>query len=258
MRSTMTTTPRSIGMLLVLLTVSLPSAAQLHTIKPDTTSLGKARQRVLQAYVSGVGEQLAVFTGRLEREYPGNYLEPPYFKTGGMMPGTVWYDGLEYPGLLLRYDKVRDHVVILSPDSSRKIVLLSERVNQFYLQDHLFVRLVHDSTPGCPATGFYALLCDGDAQLIMGVNHARFNENVGSRNTTSHAVSYTLVDARKFYVWRNGRYYQLRSPRDLAKIFIDREKELKAYIQSRHIRFSSDNYEEQFTACIDYLNTLTR
>ena len=259
MRRFMRTTPSILSVFCVFMVCSISAEAQLPVIKKvdSLTASDKAKRQVLQTYFDRIGAQAAIYVGIEETEYPSNYLQHPYFKIGTMMPGTIWYDGVEYSGVRLRYDKVKDQVVLESPDSAHRIVLASDHVNQFYVQDQLFVRHVQDKTPGSPATGFYALLCDGEVQLILSFD-ARYDEQLQNRTESNHTISYALVENPKYYLWKDGAYYHLRSRKDLIDLFEDREEELTDFIKSHQLRFKAETRADDYTECVNFLNAQTR
>lgn len=106
----------------------------------------------------------------------------PFFESADFNPGSVVYDGILYENVRLLYDIIKEQVVIKDPFEVYKPALINERVNEFTLSDHKFVRLVeNDSANAAINTGFYEVLYSGTTGVYK-KQKKKIQENIAFTN----------------------------------------------------------------------------
>src|SRR5688572_21829744 len=102
-------------------------------------SVQQQRNHEMAAYYHGfMGQNSFLYTGRSYVNYPpmvGHaYYDGPAYTTGSAV-----YDGIEYKNILLKYDVVKDQVVVQTPNMLTQSVLENRLLSRFTLGDKSFV-----------------------------------------------------------------------------------------------------------------------
>ena len=69
----------------------------------------------------------------------------PFFQIANFINGNINLDGMIFRDVPMLYDIVKDQVIIQDFQKVYKINLPADRIQQFFLLGHLFVRVTHDS-----------------------------------------------------------------------------------------------------------------
>ncbi|MBK8089412.1 MAG: hypothetical protein IPK31_16580 [Chitinophagaceae bacterium] len=132
----------------------------------DTFFYKKAIENTVLLYHKQMGNQRGVFNGVSYYGYTFPFEEGhPYFSSGNPEQGSIVYDSIFYPDVLLSYDEVAGVVVL--HQSNLLIQLLSNRISRFEILAHNFIHITEDELVQ-PAIkpGFYELLYEGKSALI--------------------------------------------------------------------------------------------
>ena len=126
----------------------------------DSIFLRRTIDSTIAFYSKRLGENSLLYNGR---EYTGNYsrtIGHPFYASDQPQMGAVVYNRLLYPHEAISYDVVHDEVFIKT-NQNVSLKLLKEKIDQFSIGEHLFVRL--DEQTGQPGltTGFYEILHQG-------------------------------------------------------------------------------------------------
>jgi hypothetical protein len=206
--------------------------AQIPGPPPATDSLS-LREAIL-SYTRTNAAEMHLYNGILYAGYDRHAIGHPFFQTDSPRLGSVTYDGIYYPDILLSYDLEKDIVVIPDKRQAVTIQLLIEKLRYFSIGRHHFLRLLEDSSfVNAPAEGFYEILYSGKATAL-----ARHKKVVQRSARTEEDTRYLQYDS--WYVRLNGRFYLIHKDRDLFKIPDPRNDALKDYLKKNHISFKKD------------------
>jgi len=178
------------------------------------------------------------FTGKRSRllnglEYTGyTKIEGhAYFLDDQWQTGSVVYDGLVYNNIPMQYDLLKDFVVVLHPDGYPAFRLFNEKVTEFTLARHRFIRIVRDSLSLSPlATGYYDELYNGKL-LVLAKRTKLIDERVSDK------LDRMFIAKNYYYIRKDGVFYSVKSYKDLLTILKDRSKEIRQYLRKNKIKY---------------------
>jgi len=149
--------------------LTLPALAQQS---PDTANVSTANAQTRDASNRDAPNRDALF-GAVVREHLGSdsrlyngdeYIRNgtpargfPFFDADSLVTGTLYYDGIMYPGIAMEYDLVSDKLIIRDYSAKALIALVTPKVNHFSIGSHYF-RYVAAENAGLPKAGFYEQL----------------------------------------------------------------------------------------------------
>jgi hypothetical protein len=215
----------------------------------DSTGLGL----VVANYNTAIGEQSHLYNGPEYEFYDPTIKGNAYvFENKSFIPGSVKYGAAVYRDIPMLYDLNKDVVVVLLYNHFTKFSLLSERVHEFWLLNHHFIRLNTDSTgKAALATGFYDQLYQGKNVGII-VKRAKSIQTSTSNNTIESFFSET----RDYYVKKGNSYLSFSGKGGLLDIFKDKKKELRQYIKANNLDFR-ENLEQAIVSAATYYDHIT-
>jgi hypothetical protein len=153
----------------------------------------------------------------------------------GWRNGLVTYDGETYQNVPMLFDINADHLIVLLDNHSSPYRLVSDKVENFDLMSHHFIRIKDNS--GGLRTGFY--------EQIYGGRSAILNKWEKTINTTHgpagmERVFVPINDNKEYYIKKGERYFSVGdgSIGSVLNFFKDKKKELKQYIRNNKTKFS--------------------
>lgn len=173
-----------------------------------------------------------------------------YFQQKELEIGTIVYDELAFANVPMLYDLVKDQVVIQYANGFTKIGLVSEKVKEFTLLNHHFIRLQADSISGSPIiTGFYDELYTG--KLILLAKRIKFIDE-----TIKDELEREFLPNDLFFIKKEGVYYAVKSYKGLLLVLKDKAAAVKQYLRKNRIKFRKgpENAIVKATVYYDSLN----
>ena len=115
-----------------------------------------------QGYFSSASDYARLYVGAVEPQYPKTvWHDMPYYKgSTDVYNGRVSYHGVVYDKVQLRFDQLKQQVVVLSPVGSVFCVPEQEYIDWFEMDGRRFVHVPEDSL------GYAAQLSDGSTNGI--------------------------------------------------------------------------------------------
>jgi hypothetical protein len=211
----------------------------------DTTLLASTVRAARQRYAAAAPPTRLVNGIAYENNRPAYVTGRPYFQSNDPQPGTLDYDGQHFAGVQLLYEQVLDQVLLYGPAQAGPVQLIRQKVGSFELAGHHFVRLPADSA-GVLAEGFYDLVIDGPAQLL--VKRAKKLE----ATTGGYGLKGEYEEVTRFFVRRHARFYEVTTLKQVLAVLADKKTEMQAY--ARGNRF--DSKEASLTSLVRQYNTL--
>ncbi len=208
----------------------------------DSSYVQAAIAQNVTNFYKAIGPESRLYNGH---EYPPY---DPHIKGNALFPynvqsweyGEVNYDGLVYQNVPLMYDIYKDVVVVLLYNKISMFSLTSNRVHDFSLANHHFVRVIADSLGKNEAgltTGFYDQLYGGKIEIL-----AKRTKSLQGTTSNANAVPETYFLAKDEYYLRKGNiYYNLSlSQGSILRLLKDKKSELQQYLKTNKIRFKDD------------------
>ncbi|UOQ98634.1 hypothetical protein MUN81_03870 [Hymenobacter sp. 5317J-9] len=219
--------------------VALPDSGQA------TASLPVAFYR---HYAADVGFETRLYNGPEYAHYvSGNISGHQFFGSADSQTGSVYYRGVLYPGVELRYDLMRDQVVIKAPSNDYYLQLVSENLARFTIDTHSFVRVVVAAGEEAPLkTGFYEVLVDGRARLLAARRKSiqQHSTNTGLQGEMEEKVTY--------FIHKDGHYYKAGSANSVLGIFPEQKAALRKYLKAQQLNFGENGRERALTELVRY------
>ncbi|PWK70849.1 hypothetical protein LX99_04557 [Mucilaginibacter oryzae] len=222
-------------------------------VSAQTATDSAGINHVIAGYYTAIGKQSHLYNGPEYEFYPPYIKGNAYvFDVSAFGPGRVKYDRTDYSNVPMLYDLNKDALVILLYNNFTKISLLSERVTDFSLLGHYFVRIKADSLAGAKKvpTGFYD-------QLFAGRHVTLFAKRSKSIQTTTGNTSLETFFAatEDYYLKRGDEYFRFSGKSSLLSLFKDRKKELNRFIKTNHIDYRN-NPETSMIAIVKHYDEL--
>ena len=177
-------------------------------------------------YSKIAGNQSVLYYGKIQDGHP-NVTNHPYLKDAHYAKARLSYYGIIYPDAMLRLDKSRDELVILSPDQ-RHIVLFPENVDFAELHDQRIIYFRGDTLSGAPSSGYFILLHSGNCRVLEKNNAYLMHDNNGE---------WFYQISTQFYLYKDGVYHNIRNKSGLLKLLKPYKKELKRFIFANRLQF---------------------
>ena len=182
-------------------------------------------------YYDSLGEQSPLFNGREYVDYAGTiHKGHPFFGTTEFVKGVIHYDGMVYRDAMILFDIIKEKVLIQHFNNIFRVDLPVEKVTEFILPGHHFVKLYPDSA-GALTEGFYEILYQGKTKLYV----RRKKEIRVDRTGTD---IFNVVDETDvFYILKQGRYHAVRSQGNLLKVLSDKRDAIRQHLKRNGIKF---------------------
>ncbi|RSK30253.1 hypothetical protein [Hymenobacter metallilatus] len=235
------------------LSVLLVHAAAAQTATPDSAFLSQSRALTEQRYAQAIQDQSRLYNGTEYVNYARYYqasVGNQFFVSEQEALGAVEYDGNWYQNVPLRYDLRLDQVIIKQPTSSFYVQLVPERVKQFTVHGHRFVRLEGDSSTQSVRPGFYDVLLDKQVKVFA--RRTKQMQTQPSQNVTK-AEFYAFT---QYYIQTNHSLHAVKGKGSVVSLFPARRKELQRYAHDNHLTFSKETREQDIIRLADFYTSL--
>jgi hypothetical protein len=206
-------------------------------------------------YNKAIGEQSRLYNGS---EYPlpdPNITGNAFFQdNSNLRPGAVMYDGVYYTNVPIAYDLYRDVVVALLYNGFSKYSLVSDKVSDFYLADHHFIRIKADplAVNGKLKPGFYDQIYGGKTTILV-----KRSKTIQTSSSGEKKIETFFQPSTDYYIKKDGSYYKFSGKGAMLNILKDQKKQLQQYLKDNQIRFK-DNVELSMQKIADYYDHLTK
>jgi hypothetical protein len=198
----------------------------------DTGFLKDAISASIAKYNNVIRGQTSLYSGSQYRApKQTDDLEHPFFESDDWVYGDVVYDKKKYEHVALMYDITSDWLITENYYSAQPIVLTSEKLSRFTLGHHVFVR---ETDPSLTTIGFYELLYGGPSK-VLARQHKLIREVIESQR-----IEVKFDSKTKFYLFKNGVFFSVKSKSSLLKLFEDQKQSLRQFIKKNKLQFRPD------------------
>lgn len=238
--------PKRFFNILLICIVSQQAAAQ----NADDTTLQGNALNAISVYYQNLGEQSPLYNGSEYIEYAYSLQEGhPFFQIANFINGDINLDGMIFRDVPMLYDIVKDQVIIQDFQRVYKINLPADRIQQFFLLGHLFVRVTHDSSDQVK-TGFYDQLYKGKIALF-----AKREKKILEKYSNIQ-ISKVVISQNIYYIKKEGVYHTIKNRSSLLAVLKSKKKEVQQYLKSNDIKFKREP-ERAMMMAVKYYDQLT-
>ena len=192
-----------------------------------------------QAYFSSASDFARLYVGAVEPQYQLSvWHDIPYYKGNiNMYQGRVSYYGVVYDNVRLRFDMLKQRVVVHSPVGSVFCLPEQEHIDWFEMDGHRYVHDPEDSTR------YAALLCDGSTNGIR-LYHSAWKVYSGDNTFGERRLQKTL-STEEYYtlITPDGEKHHVKRASDVAKLFPEQKKQIKQFAKQNRLSFSKNERE---------------
>jgi len=206
---------------------------------------GEASAQVVQepkSYLALYKDQLPYFqeliSGGLYADAPKNFDGYPFFNTRQFESGVLKINQVSYSEVPLLYDIQADWVVTFHPIYNQKILIKSEKVDEFILGDGSVLRNYQGNDSYIHhKNGFYEVALDADIKLL--VKHYKVLKPV------KELGQYTkeFIEYSDYYFWYSGQFESVGRKSQAIKLLGLTKKEVKRSFRENSLDFKR-NMEE--------------
>jgi hypothetical protein len=200
-----------------------------------------------QEYFSSASDYARLYVGALETQYPKSFwYDVPYYKgTTDMYDGRISYYGVVYDHVLLRFDQLKQRVVVVSPVKQYYCLPEQEHIDWFEMDGHRYVHDPEDSTR------YSSILCDGSTNGIQ-LYHCVWKEN--SRDKKVDEKKYLKGLATKDHytiITPDGGMYHVKRAKDVAELFPEQKKQIRQFAKQNRLSFSKREREKSLVRLVE-------
>ncbi|MDR1780148.1 MAG: hypothetical protein LBR50_05385 [Tannerella sp.] len=197
-----------------------------------------------ETYVLKAGGYAAVYSGKLSSPYPAYYTNHPFLVSDAPAEGSLWYDGVYYANVRMKFDCYRDELVVRPPDTNNDFALHPAYLDSVRLHGYKIVYYRPDGLSGAPAEGYYLALYEGGCVLLEQQTRSL------SETRRGESVSGSFRSATRYYLRYGNAWHTVKNKNSLLSVFSSHRKELSQYIKTHRLKFGSKNAEASIVAVV--------
>ena len=184
-----------------------------------------------------------LYSGREYAPYSLNIKGNPFFDSGDMNIGNVFYDGHLYENVPMLYDIVRQLIIIDRYHDNPRITLLSEKVKYFTIHDHLFQNIHAEN-----GSYFYDITYNG----VAGVWVKRIKV---TRKAVHAEEPDSFTERDEFYIKKGNSLFAVTNKASALAGFEDKQNQLKSFIRKKKLTFKK-NIEQDLIQVASFYSSL--
>ena len=208
----------------------------------------------MMAIVQQVGAQgnyARLYVGAVESQYQTwLWYDNPYYKDNtNLYNGRISYYGVVYDDVLLRFDQLKQCVVVLPPGEKVFCVPDQAHIDWFEMDGR---RYVHDPEDG---SRYASLLCDGKTNGIR-LYHSEWKDLNGYKIIAGdrRAVMTLRTEEHFTLMTPDGGMHQVKRASDITKFFPEQKKQIRQYVKKNHLSFSKSEREGSLVKVVQSLS----
>ncbi|MBK0383928.1 hypothetical protein I5M32_13245 [Pedobacter sp. SD-b] len=230
---------------LAFLSLSIEGYSQIDN---NPSSLVIEKETITSQLASG---QSLLYNGFYFYGYTPNYFESgqPFFLEDSWISGDVTYENNKYYQVPLKYDLLKDELIVQYFNKESAINLIKSKVQDFSLNGHKFIYLDKLGSTITISAGFYEELYSNKLVLLSKRN------KVITEGVSTAGVKRNIEIINKYYIYKDGMFQRFNSISSLVNILKERKKELSSYIKINKKKFKKEP-EEAMIAIVNYYDQL--
>ncbi|MBR3479196.1 MAG: TonB-dependent receptor plug domain-containing protein [Prevotella sp.] len=202
---------------------------------------------VAQDYFSSASDFARLYVGAVEPQYQSSlWYDNPYYKdNANMYHGRISYYGVVYEDVQLRFDQLKQNVIVLSPVGNVFCVPEQEHVDWFEMDGHRYVHDPEDSFR------FASLLCDGSTNDIR-LYHSVWKAYSGEHTIFGEKKYLKTLSTKEHYmlITPDGEKHHVKRASDVAKLFPEQKKQIRQFVRKNGLSFSKSKRERSLAEVV--------
>ncbi len=161
-----------------------------------------------------------------------------YFKSPDFVDGSVIYDNEPYFNKKLKFN-INEDILICKLEGDKSFFylrLISEKVKQFTLEAHKFVRLKNDEVlEPVYANGFFEYAYSGE-KLTLYIKHHKSKKEV----MNIKKVTLKFIVKNTYFLYYKNKYYKIESAKSIKKILPEMDTEIRSFFKANKLLLVTD------------------
>jgi len=217
----------------------------------DSIQQRKISANMAGVFNSAVKEQSALYNGPAFIPYTFRTTTTANFRdTTDFYNGWVNYNGIVYTNVPLIYNMEKDALVSKLFNGVSLYTLLSDRVYDFNVLGHHFIRVWPDAANPQIEAGFYEDLYTNKIQVL-----ARRTKEI-QKEAISKGTGSFFAEKTDYFLKKGNKYYNVNSEGKFYDALKDKKKELKQFLKDNKLKFG-DNTERVMAGLAAYYDHIT-
>lgn len=237
-------------LLLFLALQAFGPAVQSQDSVSDSAISQAAYNNAVAFYHKYTDKQSRLYNGWLHIGYSNKITGVAYYPDINWQKGTVEYDGVSFPNVLMLYDVYKDELII-QHFHRLMLTLNSEKVKSFSFDNKKFIRIERDSVKKMTLnSGFYQELYAGKMTLLA--RRVKLLEE-----TVTDQLEQKFVSKNYYYLNRNNTWYTVKGYKHLLSLLKERSKEIRQHLKKNKVKYRKEK-ERAITMAVQYFDSLTQ
>ncbi|UZD22158.1 hypothetical protein PBT90_01650 [Algoriphagus halophytocola] len=179
-----------------------------------------------------------LITGGQYADSPKYYDGHPFYKSRTFELGTLSINGILYTEVPLLYDDLADWVVTFHPVYNQKILIKSEKVDQFSLGDgSVFRNFENNQNYLHDRNGFYQVLYDQEIKVLA----KRYKELKAVKEVGNYTKEYESYE--DYFLFYQNEFRTIRKKKQAIKALGLSKKDVKRHLRGRSLYFRANKEE---------------
>ncbi len=214
----------------------------------DSTNYLAGKKAIVSLFNNATRDQSLIYYGMRHDGYDRRIEGGAYFQAAEWKPGTLRYKGFTYENVPIRFDEVKQELVVLYRDDASALVLESKYLSQFTIDGHQFYHLPADTVDNVIREGFYDRIYHGKINVFV-------SRKKIYTSTVVPEVREEFVEETKYYILKDNTWFSSQNKGAMLKVLSDKKNEIKQYMKKHRMGFKS-NPELVLAAVASYYETL--
>lgn len=233
--------------------IVLQTSAQ--TPVADTAVRSAAIDNAIQVYHQFTKMPTALYNGPEYMEYFNTIHEGhPFFGNTEFGKSYIIYDNILYEDVFLKYDLVKNIVVLKFPRGVFGISLFNDKIAGFNIEGNEFIHIINPTGAGPVTTGIYQRLYNGASAVLL----KKEKKSVQSTINPFEGVRNYIESHINYYTQTSSGYVTTNTKRALLGVLKDKRSELQQYIRKNRLKFRRSLKETSFISIVTYYNSLKK
>lgn len=184
----------------------------------------------ISSYIRDVGNHALIYQGKEQLKYPLNYRNHPYWLQSDYTPAQLWYMGIYYPDVLLRYDIHRQEMIALSNNPAFNVVLDTQKIDSVRIHNDKIIWIAECEKRKIKS-GFYIVHFEGKLRLLE-LNQAVLKNYVEDRQLHTR-----FEFSSQLFIETDGAFTRITNKRSLTRLFSDKALEINQIAREYKLNF---------------------
>jgi hypothetical protein len=189
-----------------------------------------------------------LFNGREHIPYSGTIEGSPYYLSNDWQQGMLVFQETGYSNVFLKYDLIKDELIVRHHNGFLGVVLFTPRVQAFMMGDKVFENLQFENSVPM-ISGFYEMIAKG--KLSLYVKRSKLLKETIIATT----LEKKFIDTDLYYIVKDGVFYPIRKKNELMELMKEKKEVVNTHLKNEDIKFKS-NPELTISSAVNFYNSL--